>query len=215
MSKLIDLTGHTYDRLTVLHLHAQRASDGKAQWVCRCACGRITVAKSNNLRSGNTRSCGCLMIDTVRENSTTHGHTVNRRWTPEYTSYRSMLARCYDEKHVSYPDYGGSGIEVCSSWLGADGFVRFLSDMGPRPEGTTLDRKTNGDYTPENTRWATDTEQIRNRRTTVRVTYRGRTRVLADWASVLGINYFTLMTRYKHGERGAKLLRPTKTKATV
>lgn len=99
--------------------------------------------------------------------STKHGHrrTEDGKSSPTYNSWRSMKIRCLNPNRSDFRWYGGRGVQVCPQWLGPDGFDRFLADMGPRPEGTTLDRiDVNGHYEPSNCRWATDKMQRDNRR---------------------------------------------------
>lgn len=93
----------------------------------------------------------------------THGHTKGRSTSPEFNSWLAMRQRCSDPKHEKFPTYGGAGVKVCDRW--AASFEDFLTDMGPRPEGTTLDRYPNakGNYEPGNCRWATYKEQAQNR----------------------------------------------------
>lgn len=118
--------------------------------------------------------------------------------TREHNSWRSMIQRCYWAKHVEYTNYGGRGIKVCERWLEKPGgFKNFLGDMGPRPEGYTLDRiNTNGDYTPENCRWATYKTQNRNRRNNATITYNGETHILKEWSEILGLDYKMLAMRH-------------------
>lgn len=95
-----------------------------------------------------------------------HGHTRGRRNTPTYSSYRKMLDRCYRATSDNYKFYGGRGITVCARWR--ESFENFLSDMGERPEGMTLDRvDPNGNYSKANCRWLSVREQSRNRRDTM------------------------------------------------
>lgn len=95
----------------------------------------------------------------------THGHYVGGKRSPTYNSWRAMRERCERPAHPFYADYGGRGIKVCDRWRDAGGFARFLIDLGPRPEGTTLDRiDVDGNYEPGNVRWASKQQQRWNRR---------------------------------------------------
>ncbi len=157
MPALIDLTGQTFGRLTVLALDGRLY--GFAAWQCRCDCGAVIRAASNNLKRGNTKSCGCLKKDFCKEHFTTHGLSV----LPEYDAWLTMIARCYSPKSQKYKDYGARGIEVCSRWLVS--FENFHEDMGLRPDGLSLDRRDNdGHYCKSNCRWATAVEQANNKR---------------------------------------------------
>ena len=128
----------------------------------------------------------------------THGHTRIGGWSPTYISWKSMMQRCYYQFHKSYSVYGGKGITVCPRWKV---FENFLSDMGIRPEGKTLDR-TNGEkvYSKENCRWATPSEQARNRISNKIYSFRGKSMILDDWSRSLGIQRPTLWKRiWKYG----------------
>jgi hypothetical protein len=115
-----------------------------------------------------------------------------------YNSWKGMMTRCFSERAINYDWYGGRGITVCERWQDYDDFY---ADMGPRPDGHTLDRiDSDGHYEPRNCRWASTRVQTTNRAGTRWITYNGETRFLKEWAEVLGFNYITLQQRiYRRG----------------
>lgn len=117
--------------------------------------------------------------------------------TPTYNSWVGMKTRCLCKTYKRFADYGGRGITVCRRWLK---FENFFADMGLRPEGKTLNRKNNnGNYTPINCTWSSQTEQSRNTRTNKLVSYRGSTYCLSEWAEKLGVTHKVLSTRLERG----------------
>jgi hypothetical protein len=111
-----------------------------------------------------------------------------------------MKERCTSANCSTYKYYGGRGIKVCERWSGEDGFENFYSDMGARPKGRSLDRiNNNGDYSPENCRWATIVEQNNNRRCTRMLEFMGESKPLTHWSNVTGIKRSTIRERLKRG----------------
>lgn len=114
-----------------------------------------------------------------------------------YKVWHAMHKRCTDQKYSNYPNYGGRGINVCERW--AD-FSVFLEDMGERPEGAVLDRIDNEKgYSPDNCRWATPAESVRNRRITEFHTHEGKTLCVTDWAREVGMSKQKLAKRLALG----------------
>lgn len=157
MNARIPLEGSRFGRLAVIE---KVSVNGKETFYkCICDCGQAKTVRSVSLRNGDTQSCGCLRQEKMADKQIKHG--LYR--SPSYNSWRAMLARCKSTKHRQFKDYGGRGIQVCQDWQRS--FESFISAMGERPKGTSLDRiDTNGNYEPSNCRWSTTAEQNRNKR---------------------------------------------------
>lgn len=188
-----DEIGNRYGRLIVIDRGLNR--NRKAYWVCNCDCGSVTVVVGYALRSGQTQSCGCIRKELLRERSITHGMTNTR----EYKIWKGLRVRCYTKGHHSYPKYGGRGIIVDPRW---DDFQNFYDDMGPRPSSQhSIDRiDGNGPYSPGNCRWATPSEQRENTNNISKITYKGETMSIAQWARRLDMHYITLYHRLRDAD---------------
>jgi hypothetical protein len=188
----IDLSGEKYGRLKVIERAKPIPSPSRPHtaWLCACECGKKVVIKTNSLRTGNARSCGCLRVDVQKSKS---GPKVKHQ--TEYNTWCRIKARCLNKKSKDYPNYGGRGITMCDDWVKS--FYRFFDDMGPRPSKSySIDRiDNNKGYCPENCRWATTSQQSRNKRNNRIISFNGKTMILQDWANELGICWTTLNER--------------------
>jgi hypothetical protein len=153
--KALDLAGQRFGRLTVL-ARVENNSNGQSYWRCICDCGNHCIVCGAHLRAGASRSCGCSRLAA----NTVHGMCG----TPEYRAYYNMIKRCEYVDDNAFANYGGRGIKVCERWRGS--FEAFLADMGRRPSKRhSIDRiDVNGDYGPDNCRWAVVETQERNKR---------------------------------------------------
>jgi hypothetical protein len=194
MRRLKDLTGARFGKLTVI----ERAPSQKGHtcWKCRCDCGGEIIAQSWLLRRGDYRSCGCFRNELLRQRRTTHGMSHTRL----FRIWAEMKKRCYNPKQGFYQDYGGRGITICKEWQSDfQAFYQWAIVSGYK-DNLSIDRiDVNGNYTPDNCRWATRKEQANNTRRNHYVFYNGKTHTIAEWAEIIGISPKTIQSRLSSG----------------
>ena len=186
MPKKIDLTGQVYTWLTVLHEHPERRLVGGkkvTQWVCQCKCGNITVLPTRYIRERHSKSCGCMPFSVGNMSS-----------TRPYRIWHGMKERCRTKNNSRFKYYGARGISYDPRW---EDFNCFWEDMKDGySDHLTLDRKDNNEgYCKGNCRWATQTTQVRNKRNTRLITYKGETKPLIEWAEEFSLSYAQLTDR--------------------
>lgn len=196
VARKCDLIGQRFGRLTVVGLSGVIHEKGNLRvWRCLCDCGNSVDRTTSKLRSGNTKSCGCLRADTARQNGVASGKHFGCK-TRLYTIWRDMKARCENPKHVFFQRYGARGVTVCSEWEhDFSAFRQWALNNGYR-DALRLDRTNNdGGYSPSNCRWVTQKEQCRNKGTNVR--YGGKT--VGEWAELTGLKAATIRMRLLRG----------------
>lgn len=190
--KFNNLTGQRFGRLLVI---SQAPNIGKVtRWLCLCDCGQTKITRALLIASGKTKSCGCLRKESTSNSFKSHGMVE----TPEYSVWQAMKRRCYDPKNRYYSRYGGRGIVVCDRWK--ESFQAFYDDMGPRPNGYSIDRiDVDGPYSPENCKWADSVEQANNKSTNAKYVYGDETLTIAQWSRRSNISQTALRQRLKSG----------------
>lgn len=186
IGKKINMIGKRFNNLIVLCQSEEKDKTNHLKYLCKCDCGNITTVLGSSLRSGHTKSCGCLIFK--------HKKTYDRL----YIIYSNMKARCYNQNNKYYKDYGGRGITICDEWL--NDFMSFYnwSYENGYNETLTIDRiDNNKGYSPDNCRWTTPKQQANNRRNNIYLTYNDRTHTLTQWSEELGIHYNCLWKRHK------------------
>jgi len=198
-----DFEPETFGRLTTIGPRF-RLSNSKgvshSYQVCVCTCGVVGVYSCGSMCKGGTSSCGCYRRELIKDRFATHRESDR---TIEFAAWSAMRQRCLSPTCQQYHNYGGRGIKICDRWLEPDGrgYMNFLEDMGRRPSNKySLDRiDVNGDYCPENCRWATLKEQNRNKRNTVFITAFGETKTLIEFAEQYNIPYRLVFYRIQKG----------------
>ncbi len=207
--RAIDIAGQKFNRLTAIEYV------GKSKWLFQCDCGRKVIISAANVKRGNTMSCGCLHKEIATRQVVGYNTIHGKCRTPENLTWNRMLNRCYNPANPKYKNYGGRGITVCERWRGEHGFENFLTDMGERPSSKhSIDRiDVNGNYCPENCRWATAKVQANNMTTNILISYRGKTQTLSQWCDELNLSYSRVYDRYSRGETNPeKLFYPKNTR---
>lgn len=195
-----DLTGRRYGRLTVMYQAGFRykpSGQRNALWHCKCDCGNEKDIPANTLRNGRSKSCGCLNREEASKRALKHGGCVNGELEGIYKTWQSMKKRCYEKSSNRYKEYGARGIKICDEWKDYSTFREWALKNGYK-KGLTIDRiDVNGNYCPENCRWATYKEQANNTRRNAYITAFGKTMTASQWEEETGIKQGTILSRIK------------------
>ena len=202
MGKFEDLTGKTFNRLTVI----KRAEVEKKEvyYLCKCTCGNEKIIRGKDLKYNKIKSCGCLNKEKTTERNTKH----SLRYTRIYRIWLLMKNRCLNSKYYLFKNYGGRGITVCNEWK--NDFVKFYdwSMNNGYNDTLTIDRiDVNGNYEPSNCRWATKLQQQRNTTRLRKITYKNETHCISEWAEILGLEYNTLYHRFRRNNYSEDVLK--------
>jgi hypothetical protein len=192
-NKRAELVGEKFGRLTVIEF--KEIKNEKAYWLCKCECGNPVFVPTYRLKGGITQSCGCLQKERTSDAKFIHGQIKSS----EYSSWVNMKNRCLNPKTIGYSAYGGRGIKVCKRWRNS--FEEFFKDMGSKPTPRhTLDRKNpDGNYEPNNCRWATEEEQQNNRRNNRVIEYKGESLTVSQLARKYNQNPQLVLERVNKG----------------
>jgi hypothetical protein len=200
----LELTGKKFNRLCVIE-EVDRDKKG-TYWRCLCDCGRESIVSGSALNCGKTKSCGCLTAENRKKAKTTHGQSNSRI----YRIWSQMKVRCFSKKKDNYNLYGGRGITICPEWLDFNNFFKWAVKNGYKDD-LSIDRiNVDGNYEPENCRWATRKEQQNNRRVNRNFTLNGIEKTVSEWAEELNISRSALYHRVYRGCSEEGFLMPLK-----
>lgn len=193
-TRFVDLTNKKFGKLTAI----KTAGKNKARqylWYCECECGGNSIVIGSNLIRGNTVACGCVRQTDIANRTRKHGMSKTRL----FKIWAGMRKRCLNPKCKSYKNYGGRGIKIDERW---DSFENFYEDVHKTySDNLSLDRfpNTNGNYSPDNFRWATSKDQNNNRRSNVIINFNNESKTLSEWAKLSGIHSTVISYRIKNG----------------
>lgn len=194
MTKIKNLVGQKFGKLLVINPTDKRNSKREVIWECKCDCGNKTFANTYSLTSGHTKSCGCSINHESLSAAGKKGGGIvkhNLSKTRIYKTYTDMIHRCHNPNNPEFKNYGSRGIKVCDEWLdkenGVMSFYNWAINNGYK-ENLSIDRiDVNGNYCPENCRWATNKEQQNNKRNNCFLEYNGKILTIAQWSEILNI----------------------------
>lgn len=196
-----NLIGKKFGRLTVHKLAKPNilpSGEKVTMWLCRCDCGKEKSVSAHNLKSGKTKSCGCLSAELARKRRTTHGATANRKRDRIYDIWRAMKERCYNPNNISYKNYGGRGICVCDEWINNYPSFRDWAISSGYKDDLSIDRiDCEKDYSPENCRWASRKQQNNNTRHNTIIFAFGKSQTLSQWSEEVGLSTDVISARIK------------------
>jgi len=206
IGKRIDRTGERFGRLTITGFIGV-GKNWVGIWECKCDCGNIVNVRYNSLYSGYTRSCGCLKLEMLVARSTKHGLSGGHgNYTRLYQTWLHMRCRCLSPKSQDYKYYGERGVKICKEWEDYKAFHDWAYKNGYN-DNLTLDRvDNNGDYSPENCRWATRKEQAMNQRTNRKLSLHGETKTVSEWSDITGLSSACIRNRIYRGWTEEKTL---------
>lgn len=200
MTKRIEMIGKKFGKLTVVALSEKRGNRGQLLYECLCDCGNKIIVMGESLRRGKTLSCTCEQKRRASEVNKTHGGSKERL----YRVWQGIKDRCFNPSNTSFVHYGGRGITVCSEWMNYENFREFMLNQGYNEDSKwgeqTIERMdVNGNYEPSNCTIIPKNEQVYNRTSNHKLTYKGETKCLSEWAKKFNMCDSTLYNRLKRG----------------
>lgn len=195
----IDLSGQKFGKLTIISYHRASEKERRALWLCQCECGNQTTTSGKMLRSGHTKSCGCLQSETTAKRNFRHGFKKRNAEDVTggaYECWCKIRQRCNNPNCDDYEGYGAKGIKVCDRW---DVFENFLADMGSRPAPHLSIHRLKNElgYSPDNCIWADAIVQANNKTNNRRIDCFGKSQTASEWSRESGIHVQTILTRLK------------------